>query len=140
MSLIDTYIKEINLTEVHQSGTSTTKGLLNMGENVAVLSHELGHNIDAKYNVAYDKDLNQIYTEEMNSFKNIYTEEVQDVVKYFSQIGGGDANNGINEFIAETGIIFTTYGSDVTGIESRSEYIIKYFPKTIAKLASIMGY
>jgi hypothetical protein len=33
----------------------------------------------------------------------------------------------------------TTYGQDGETIRTRSEYLVRYFPKTVAKIADLLG-
>ena len=42
---------------------------------------------------------------------------------------------GIDEFIAETNLLLSTYGSTDKRTKTRTQFLAKYFPNTIAKIA-----
>ena len=63
-------------------------------------------------------------------------------MKYFSQQGGTgvdtDHNAGLNEFIAETYMLLTTYGHDYRPTSQRAQILAHNLPKTIALIASYL--
>ena len=69
----------------------------------------------------------------------VYTKLFMDS-KYFSQIGGGGFDTGLSELVAETNMLLTTYGNDSDTIKTRASHLVKYFPRTIAKAAELLGY
>ena len=72
---------------------------------------------------------------------------MQSIIEYFSQNGGSQGayniskgDTGLNEFIAEVNSLLTTYGHETDLISARAMYLTRYFPKTIAKIAELLGY
>ena len=111
----------------------------------SVLSHELGHSLDFPDGqicigeISGNQELIDVYNREMELFKKDYPEFIQANIKYFSQ-EGGSRGNGLTEFVAETNTLLKTYGfSDITHC-TRCEYLARYFPETIAKIAKLLGY
>ena len=46
---------------------------------------------------------------------------------------------GLSEIIAETNALLNTYGSKNEAFNTRTNYLIRFFPKTIAKAASLLA-
>ncbi|MBR5303758.1 MAG: hypothetical protein IKU37_02915, partial [Candidatus Gastranaerophilales bacterium] len=114
---------------------------LAVSEDLPVLSHELGHAIDGEnFEISSkNQELTNIYNQEMLQFKKDYPEYSQAFIAYFMQ-QGGSAGNGLSEFFAETNMLLTTYGQNIPVFTTRAEYLVRYFPKTIAEIAKILGY
>ena len=114
--------------------------------NDATISHEIGHikeKINYKNNQNYmhkDKDLINIYNSEFDNFRKQNPSIIMQVLDYFSQVSGGSANTGLDEIIAETLALLTSIEDKDRNIQLRKEYLLRYFPKTIAKIADIYGY
>ena len=114
--------------------------------NDATISHEIGHvkeTINYKNNQNYmhkDKDLINIYNSEFDNFRKQNPSIIIQVLDYFSQVSGGSANTGLDEIIAETLALLTSIEDNDRTIQLRKEYLLRYFPKTIAKIADIYGY
>ena len=64
----------------------------------------------------------------------------QNIIEYFSQTGGGLLNSGLSELVAETNMLVSTYGHSTSTVQTRAQYLVKYFPKTLAKIAELLGY
>ena len=133
----------IELRDVLESGMNEDHLLI--GENNFVLSHELGHSKDflpeTGPSLSNNPELKAIYTNEMNKFNAQYTSETQNIIDYFGFNGGAFINDGLSEFLAESNALCTTYGiSGINEITTRSQFIVKYFPKTFSKIASLLGY
>ena len=107
--------------------------------DLASISHELGHAIDYKHKISENKELVDIYNEEMKTFASEYTEPVQNIIEYFSHQGGGEYNTGLNEFIAETNMLMKTYGNDSEITKARAIFLVRYFPKTVSKIVEILS-
>ena len=114
---------------------------LTIGEDIPIFAHELGHAIDGKeFKISSkNQELINIYNQEMLQFKKDYPELSQKIIKYFSQ-NGGSAGDGLSELFAETNMLLTTYGHNTQRIQTRAEYLVRYFPKTVAQIAKILGY
>ena len=48
-------------------------------------------------------------------------------------------SDGADEFIAETNLLLTTFGTSNAKIKTRTQFLEKYFPKTIASIANYLG-
>lgn len=146
---LNLYASRIIITSLNESGIDQEEErTLNIGLHKQALAHEMGHGIDldeCKYSalgkISGNQDVIKIYNKEMKHFKEKYTEEYQNVIKYFGQTGGGNFNNsGLSEFVTETNMLLTTYGDDNNRTKTRCQYLVRYFPKTIAKIAELLGY
>ncbi len=142
---IGEYITNIDVSSLLKSAYG--RGTLVSGLDLPVTAHELGHAIDfgtiPKYtetmNISDNQELIDIYNDEMNIFNSKYPELVQNISDYFSQ-NGGSARAGLSEMVAETNMLMTTYGNNNDVLKTRSQYLVRYFPKTISKIAQLMGY
>ncbi len=132
-------------------GSSQEGRKVEIGLNIPVTSHELGHSIDFDAisghshdihlgTIATNQDLIKIYEKEFLQFKKGYPELAQQVINYFSQTGGGLGDTGLNELIAEANMLMTTYAQDIETVETRSQYLVRYFPQTVAKIGELLGY
>jgi len=140
--LLDEHITKITIMPngSHQSSIWCDEGLLNVECSLPALMHELGH-IEAFKEEEYlfeDEELIEIYNEEMIDFRKKYPDMMNNVIHYFSQTGG-DETSGLDEFIAETMMLITTYGNS-GDLSARAHYLVRYFPKTIAYIANELGY
>ena len=63
----------------------------------------------------------------------------QDIISYFSQTGGS-RSTGLSEVVAEVQALMTSYGNAEEDITSRINYLTKYFPETVAKVGTMLGY
>lgn len=125
---------------------------LEIGFDQPIISHELGHAVDyykcnnhekisnATGHISSDKELIDIYNAEFKLFKEKYPKDYRKIIDYFSQSGGGDYDTGLAELIAEVNMLLTTFGHNRDIAKERAHYLVKYFPKTIAKVAELLGY
>ncbi|MBQ4647438.1 MAG: hypothetical protein IJB79_08835 [Candidatus Gastranaerophilales bacterium] len=146
---LDKYIKKIGKVDNLESAYINIAHILMTGTETSILNHELGHSIDFSNKKQFSKNqkLIDLYNEEMTSFKNNAPPEMQSIISYFSQNGGSQGalniqrgDTGLNEFIAEVNSLLTTYGHKTDLISARAMYLTRYFPKTIAKIAELLGY
>ncbi len=145
---LGTNVKEITITD-NVFGTNINFARhLNVIPDVAVISHELGHSIDIVDeeklgNISQNEELIEIYNNEMKTFTQKYPELSQNIISYFSQVGGGgvfETNTGLSELVAESNMLMTTYGHDNDSVNARAEYLVQYFPETVAKIGELLGY
>ena len=125
-----------------QGDESQMRGIETNLSNITIC-HELGHAYDFAGNSSYETglissnpDLIAIYNDEMIKFMQEYPLLDQDVIEYFSP-NGGTIDTGLAEMVAESNLLFTTMLADDLTAE-RSYYLVKYFPKTIAKISQLM--
>ena len=110
------------------------------------LAHEIGHFIDLKNsdNYQYGKingkeDIIKSYNEEMKNFQKENPVDIQDIIFYFSQTGSKNSS-GLSEMVADVHTLMFTYGHKRDDIQLRINYLTKYFPETVAKIATEFGY
>ena len=146
---IHTNLKEIRFTALHEQAAymQNDKVIKLESDNIGILSHELGHSIDFSDGngerfgiISGNKELIDIYNKEIELFEKDYPELAQQIIKYFSKRGGGKESTGLAELVAETNMLLKDYGIMTTQHSSRGEYLVRYFPETIAKIAELLGY
>jgi hypothetical protein len=113
---------------------------IELGEGDQVLSiflHEFGHNKDSKLAgslLRKDKDLASIYVAERFDFVKAFPQTQRGYIDYFIGLDKFDdrSNRGLAEVIAESNMLL----NEANGVHSfRSEYLRRFFPKTIAYIA-----
>ena len=135
-------IRTINFVTTLKSSINSCNKILNIGNDLATLNHELGHAKDDHNYIVLSKntELINIYNEEMAILKENYPSEIESFIKYFGQEGGQfGVDLGINEFIAETNAILGIYGNKTEGVKTRAMILTKYFPQTIAKISELLN-
>ena len=106
---------------------------------MATTAHEVGHLKDGfLHGISDNQDLQKIYNQEMGYFEANYPKTMQEIISYFNQ-QGGSGHTGLSEVVAETNLLLTSYGHD-DYLADRANFLAKYFPKTIAKIAEFLGY
>ena len=117
-------------------------GIIATGENEFVSTHELYHLISQASNVRNaEKTINlpknvrnkicTTYQKELDLFLEQFPEVQRNHIKYFTnQL---KPTSSIEETIAEGGAILNTY-NNIPLFSIRSEYLERYFPKTIAQI------
>lgn len=136
--IISKYIDVIEYNYESIAEIKDKKLLLN--PSIQALAHELGHFVECRFieNFSEDKNLIEIYNLEFNDFKAKYPPRIQKVLKYFSQVDS-DKRVGLEELIAETLVLLTTYGNE-DELSSRAYFLCENFPKTISLIATKFGY
>ena len=105
-----------------------------------IIDHEVGHLSSFEDDSIYfNDDLIQTYGREMDVFKENMPYNEQLFVQYFSPRAELMQADGYDEFVAEANIILNTYGIDYKKFKTRSQFLAKYFPETIAKIAQLTG-
>ena len=116
--------------------SSTIERNISTGTNSGIIYHEAGHIIANNNSALFeDEDIAQTYGTEMESFKISIPYNEQEYIQYFSPRAGLMDSYGIDEFIAETNLLLSTYGSTDKRTKTRTQFLAKYFPNTIAKIA-----
>lgn len=134
---------------------SWTKNI-NIGDNLMVFLHELGHSKD--YSTAKKKDFltgenNRLYSgnkyiqktfiEERKNFNATHSDIEREHVNYFTQAKGhyNGEWGGLAEVVAETNALTNTYTNrDVEILGTRMQYLQQHFPKTIAAIRDAMNW
>ena len=116
-----------------------------------ILLHELGHAKDMKqYDtttfktkdatenllLSADKDIKETYESEKELFNNSFSNAQREHIDYFmnTTCHPSQTNGALKESLAEINALLNTYNT-VDRYSMRAEYLQRYFPKTIAKLA-----
>lgn len=119
------------------NGVSKT---LSTGIHPEIITHETGHlKCYEDEDLAANPELNQIYIDEMGNFMEVMPHNEQELIDYFSLRANLADSNGIDEFIAETNILLSTYGVNYNRLKTRSQLLERYFPQTISKIAELTG-
>ena len=114
--------------------------------NDATITHEIGHlyedieYIERKNYFNKNKDLINIYNEEFDNFRKENPRVITQALDYFSQVSGGSKGTGIEELTAEAISLISSFEDINEKTQLRKEYLLRYFPKTIAKVADLYGY
>ncbi len=137
---IDNNIEHWNYTDEEFSSMNERSFKIYTGQNKSIIGHECGH-IKAfeNPNIEEDEELQGIYKKEMALYEQTMPHHEQKIIEYFSPQANLSNSIGLNEFIAETNSILITYGYNIDILSDRSQFLIRYFPKTIAKIAELMG-
>ncbi|MCM1265719.1 MAG: hypothetical protein NC200_05925, partial [Candidatus Gastranaerophilales bacterium] len=114
--------------------------MIELGEGSQRLStflHEFGHNKDWKLDATIfrkNPELKTIYDQERQAFVQAFPQMQRGYINYFIGLdkAGERANRGISESIAESNMLLNVAKG---GHAFRSEYLRRYFPKTIAWVA-----
>lgn len=113
---------------------------ISTGKNNSIILHEIGHLISNESpSILDNEEFIQTYGEEMQAFQENIPYNEQEQVQYFSPRAGSVDACGDDEFIAESNILLTTYGISGNNFKNRSQFLEKYFPKTIAVVAELLG-
>ena len=137
-------IEKISFITGSFSSNNSARGLIeispsNTHENLGVVAHELGHSFDGVLKViSNDKDLIEIYSKEMSNFESIYPKHVQNTISYFNQ-EGGSGYTGLSEVVAEANTLFKTYNHGDEYLTDRAQYLVRYFPRTLAYILNVFN-
>lgn len=136
--------KNINNVTAKNAHYSYENNLVSLSDELsnelAILTHELGHYIDFQTNMHDNKELISIYDKEKFNFYRMGSNSEQVEMLYITDVRNdplGREYGGINELIADTYSLLNS-NNTTSLIELRREYIQQYFPKTFAKIAELM--
>ena len=152
-------IKKIEINDNRGYWRMQDGGMISMCAKLSVLGHELGHymdmsnnglnkmtSLDKKYRtqripvkhfVSGNYELIKIYNEEMEELKKDVTECELKTIGYFGQ-NSSSAASGLGEFVAEAYLLFMMQQSE--DLSERTMNLMRYFPRTLAKTAELLGY
>lgn len=133
-------IKQWNYCLDNDSFSNCYNRTISTGRNNSIILHEVGHLISNESpSILDNEDFVQTYGEEMQAFQENIPYNEQEQVQYFSPRAGAIGADGDDEFIAESNILLTTYGTSGSNFKNRSQFLEKYFPRTIAFVAEYTG-
>ena len=104
--------------------------------------HELGHakdNKDQLDGITRRKDVQEVFDKERAAFNKAFPNAQREHINYFIDVEEHycGPRGGLGETIAESNALLNSY-NDELDIAARAHYMQQYFPKTIAKLATIL--
>ncbi len=142
--------------EVLTSAYSPLTRNINIGDDLMVFLHELGHAKDfqvkngrkylqGKANALYsdNKDIQKVYLKERDKFNATHSDPERQHIDYFTQAKGhyGGKWGGLAEVVAETNALTNTYADEqVEALGTRQQYLQQHFPKTIAMIKDHMNW
>lgn len=133
-------IKRWNYCIDADSYTNNYERMLSTGKNNSIILHEVGHLLaNEQPSILENDDFIQSYGTEMQNFQENVPYNEQLYLQYFSPRANLFGSDGDDEFIAETNILLTTYGTNTDRIKTRTQFLEKYFPKTISLVANLTG-
>lgn len=141
-TLIDIFdrIKQWKYCKDEDSVANRYNKTLSTGRNNSIILHETGHLLSSEEpSILNNEKFVQTYGEEMQAFQENIPYNEQEYVQYFSPRAGLIGADGDDEFVAETNILLTTYGTNDCKIKTRTQFLEKYFPRTIAVVAELLG-
>lgn len=123
-------------------------------DNEYILLHELGHSKDMKHYdvstfktkdetantlISVKQEVIDTYNKEKELFNKCFANAQREHIDYFlNSLGHSSGLNGaVKESLAEINALINTYNS-VENYSLRSEYLQRYFPKTVACLAKFL--
>ena len=137
---LDKNIKEFCFCSDLDSQAELKNKILSVSKNFSIISHETGHIKDKEIaNISDNQKLIETYDDEMIAFISSFPYSEQEYTMYFSQRAELTNSIGIDEFIAETNMLLTTYGTDIKSLKTRAQFLVRYFPKTITLVAELLG-
>lgn len=138
--IIDKNAKQWNYCREEDSAADGYSHTISTGKIHGVINHEAGHfkDYESEFSIR-DENFLKTYNEEMQTFLNSTPFNEQEFVQYFTPRAMLMDATGTNEFAAETNIILTTYGTNYERLKTRSQFLARYFPKTIAITADLLG-
>ena len=149
-------LKGKDKSSVLKSAYSPLSKNINVGNDLMVFLHELGHAKDfqvkngRKYlkntaNAIFsdNKDIQKMFVEERETFNKTHSDAERQHIDYFIQAKGhyGGKWGGLAEVVAETNALTNTYTDDaVEALGTRQQYLQQHFPKTIAMIKDHMNW
>ena len=116
----------------------TRKMEIETDSRLATLAHELGHFRDGyDRHITQNPNLIDIYNKEIEELKTKISEDEFETLSYFSQTSLSPAQ-GLGEIIAEVSLLCNSLSFWEN--PERDLYLMRYFPRTIAKTAELLGY
>ena len=105
------------------------------------VAHELGHlkQNSAKESLHHNQELLKVYAEEMENFRKENPPLQSSILKYFSPLSSA-TSTGLGEVLAEVNAIMIGGDSIESDLQFRMDYLIRYFPQTVAKCADLLGH
>ena len=149
-------LKGKDKSSVLDSAYSPLSRNINVGNDLMVFLHELGHAKDfqvkngkkylkdtAKAMFSDNTDIQKTFVEERKQFNETHSDAERQHIDYFTQAKGhyGGKWGGLAEVVAETNALTNTYTDEpVEALGTRLQYLQQHFPKTIAAIKDAMNW
>ena len=149
-------LKGKDKSSVLDSAYSPLSRNINVGNDLMVFLHELGHAKDfqvkngkkylkdtAKAMFSDNKDIQKTFVKERKQFNETHSDAERQHIDYFTQAKGhyGGKWGGLAEVVAETNALTNTYTDEpVEALGTRLQYLQQHFPKTIAAIKDAMNW
>lgn len=137
----------INLIDDDNRSSAYSGFKINAFDANSTFLHEAGHIIKNRYNHSpkykqWETEFKKIFSKEIEDFKTQYPEMAERIVEYFIrdsyQSNADYIVEGIDEFFAETNMLLYSRPIDNKKIQTRAQYLVRYFPKSIAKVSEVI--
>ena len=129
---------------------------VNMGNDLFVFLHELGHAKDAQNQKGFmnklvgegrmftnNEEIQKTFFKERETFNKYHSDEEREHISYLTQAKGhyqGELG-GLAEVVAETNAVTNTFtDGKVSCLGPRAQYLQQHFPETIAKIRDAMNW
>ena len=120
---------------------------LQVGDDISVLEHELGHSKHetpvGQYVIEATPTIQKVYDAELKAFKKTATREEQKFIDYFIDPNSHNTKAWLDvgnmmETIAESNSLLNNYYHSPE-LAIRAQYLQQHFPKTIAAISKVMN-
>ena len=120
---------------------------LQVGDDISVLEHELGHSKHetpvGQYVIEATPTIQKVYDAELKAFKKTATKEEQKFIDYFIDPNSHKSKAWLDigtmmETIAESNSLLNNYYHSPE-LAIRAQYLQQHFPKTIAAISKVMN-
>ena len=120
---------------------------LQVGDDISVLEHELGHSKHetpiGQYVIEASPTIQKVYDAELKAFKKTATKEEQKFIDYFIDPNSHKSKAWLDigtmmETIAESNSLLNNYYHSPE-LAIRAQYLQQHFPKTIAAISKVMN-
>lgn len=114
---------------------------LSTGNDIQIIAHETGHlkSYENEDKILENEDIIEIYSKEFDIFEAEVPYNEKEFVEYFSKRSDLCESNGLNEFVAETNMLLSTYGHKMNKLKTRGQFLVRFFPETISVIAKELG-
>ena len=153
---VDSLKKMTGKKDVLESYFNPITKNINIGDDLFVFLHELGHAKDAQFQKGLmnkvigdgrlytnNEDIQKTFFKERETFNKYHSEDEREHISYFTQAKGhyqGELG-GLAEVVAETNAVTNTFtDGKVDCLGPRAQYLQQYFPETIAKIRDNMNW
>ena len=153
---VDSIKKMTGKKDVLESYFNPLTKNINIGDDLFVFLHELGHAKDAQNQKGImnkltgddrlytsNEDIQKTFFKERETFNKYHSDEERNHISYFTQAKGHYQGvlGGLAEVVAETNAVTNTFtDGKISCLGARAQYLQQHFPETIAKIRDAMNW